>query len=234
MLKRLFERQARSLYPITAALALGVASATFGGAAQAVPITFTISDVSVSFSDVNNRNCNNNCDPEVVSYAPLSFELGEEGEVTDVDLFSLVFEGFGGQRPWGLGGGSVQASVTTDVLFSAPTRAQADPIFAYGKFVTSLFGKGTALEYFTQATDVTFGDGTVLSMSFPERKRRFDVSDTCKGPFCTVSLDVSTRATLEAIPEPGTIALLGVGLVGFGAMRHRRRSSARVASARVA
>jgi hypothetical protein len=40
----------------------------------------------------------------------------------------------------------------------------------------------------------------------------------------TVSQDVITAPLVAAVPEPGSLALLGAGVIGFGLIRRRHRS----------
>ena len=75
----------------------------------------------------------------------------------------------------------------------------------------------------TQPSNLVFDDGTEVSIAFG------NASDSCSsflGLGCGLSAQVSATTTLQSVPEPGTLVLLGGGLFGFAAVSRRRRRRA--------
>jgi hypothetical protein len=84
------------------------------------------------------------------------------------------------------------------------------------------FGVGTVHGY-RAPSEITFGQLLTLN---PGDHVDFEVDYNGNYLFDSTAIDARlTFGALAAVPEPGTVALLGAGLAGLGALRCRRRAA---------
>jgi hypothetical protein len=114
----------------------------------------------------------------------------------------------------GLGGGTIGGQVQVSNSWS----------LTWDGLVDTTTGKITWTN--NNPLDITFLDGAEISIQLAN-VTGWDISsyNGCSGNCATVGATFTVLKDPTAVPEPASIALLGVGMIGTGVMARRRRSS---------
>lgn len=199
---------------IAGAIALGLSVN-----AAAVPVTFDLAADSTASIQLNSTDflCSlTGCGASVTVNPNLGGESREmsAGETWAFNFFTIDFYGLGG------GSGTVSASLG----FDEPTGAVDASSNAKGSFFNFIFTAGN-LQWTKQPGSYSLLDGTTYSVMF----------ENLSGITFGQSVDVRAYLTLisepgaASVPEPGTLVLFGLGLLGVG-LANRRRVAAAAAS----
>lgn len=200
------------------ALVLLTCGLTAGNIAQAGPITFTTDpgNSTAEFVDTSGLCLGIGCTPTVVvNSTAVTFDLEDiRDSFSILDFLTVSINA----NAFVLGGeGTLEASIA----FSAPSSAVSSIATATGTFTSFFrFRQNGTVTWDSQPANLLFSDGTEITLAFSGG------SDSCRSRFqggsgCRhgLSVGVDATTTLQAVPEPGALALLSAGLLGFGAYR---------------
>lgn len=203
------------------------------GVANAIPITFTYdpSTSSASFTDASGF-CLGCAPTAEVRDTELDFTLDAIGDAFTIDDFiTVAVDGLFGTG-FALGNGS--ATLNATLGFSAPSAATSSSATGSGSFESEVvgfvswfipvLGQNGSIIWDSQPGELVFSDGTAVALEFGGG------SASCTGFQCLggISTTLGATTTLTAVPEPGILALLGIGVVGVAMTSRRRRSKATV------
>lgn len=190
----------------------GVAALACSGVAAAVPVYFDLA--SAPESSVTISNLNKTC---VLTSCGLTASLNPNlgsltntlsaGQSWSFDFFSLNFYGLGA------GSGTIAASLGFDAPSDAPTANGAGG----GSFLSAFFFTAGNLTWSTQPGLFSLADGTSYTVRFQ------DLYGIKAGSIVNVKALLTLNTEPTSVPEPGALALLGLGLLGAGLSRRMRR-----------
>ncbi|TQV73260.1 PEP-CTERM sorting domain-containing protein [Denitrobaculum tricleocarpae] len=212
----------RHLKSLTAGLLLALCGFALSvGSAQAAPITVTsLNDFNgaIGAAPVTTETFNNN----IAGAVEITFDSGvvstaAGGNLGTVVLDNAVLNGLFRGSLDGSGGG---APLTLTWTFPVP---------AIG-FIAD-FGSTSLIDVTIPGSDVFFDINTVMGAASgafglinsqtPFTQIQFSIQGTGLGRFSIDNLRFAAAPSMAAVPEPGTLALFGLGLAGFAlARRH--------------
>lgn len=198
----------RVIQSFAAVTALGL-----GATAHAVPVTFDLAggpESSVSITNLQTDCTFFSCGASV-ALNPVLDSLSRTlsaGESWTFNFFSIDFYGLGS------GEGTISASLG----FDSPTGAPNANGSASGEFWTAFIFSGGDLSWVNPSNQFSLSDGTTYNVTFKDLHGIDFFSQVNVEAVVTLLQEPST-----AVPEPGTLALFGLGLLGAGLAARKRR-----------
>ena len=177
------------------------------GPAQAAQIT----DPSMTFEPSTENSSVSYTGLEIGDEPTVSLSDSLEGSAFEVGYDPVSFEFFDiGLPDNGIGGGSIEATLAFSQPESLSGDGKAGMVYGAVSLLGEINGSGNALHWKEQPEPLETANGSVFSLEFS------DILDLEKGHDYTVTATMKGQS-INQVPEPGTLALLGAGLLGIGA-----------------
>ncbi len=185
-----------------------IAALTIAGAAQAIPFTIAggsgiASGVAIGSTVTVNP---------AADLAGRTYNLYNAGDTTEkFDFLTVTLSGFGGAL------GVIDATLD----FLTPDTSAQGALGAFGVVLGLVSGGG--LTVVDDGGPIPFGDNGLFDVNF------FGFNSLCflcTSVTGTVQASITLMQAPRSVPEPGTLSLLGAGLVAVGLMRRRRKAQA--------
>jgi len=147
------------------------------------------------------------------SGATILTDISDNPYGTSLDLSNYGNPNFAGCPPAGtesIGGSPVCGDITMDIL-SLPAGKYTVVLSDGQYYANAVFDNGTLGEGFTDFTGGQFCNIEINSVACPNTSGAYALDITATG------------AVSQAVPEPRTLGLLGIGLLGLGFLYRRRQ-----------
>ena len=158
---------------------------------------------------------------EVFTTGRYTTDSGDLANATRLD-FSIAWT-TGGTGSYAAAAGTSFEVSYTDFTFSPALSGPVDPLWWFSDGTSSYSFVMSSVEISTQtATSLTLiGYGMLYITGYDPTPGIWDFSTICTNADCIGRFKFTTEAS--SVPEPGSLALLGLGLLGLGLSRRRKR-----------